>query len=795
MFRNYLKIALRNLQRNKAYAIINVLGLALSMTCGILIFTLVKYHLGFDNFHPSSERIYRVVTEEHRDRIDYDAAVPAPLGKVFRDDYTYAEIVARIATFDAVQVTITDEKDGRKFKEAVAFTESGFFDIFNYPLIAGNKKIALGEPNTAIITKSIAKKYFGDEDPINKIFRLNNKIDFKITGVLKDLPENTDRKTKIYLSYPTLKLYDEWLGSDNSWGGITDAMQCFVRLRPGATVSQVENAMAPYVKKYRPNSKNVHHYKLQPLADIHFDKRYGAVIDKEVLWVLSIIAFFLIITACVNFVNLATAQAVRRSKEVGIRKVLGSFRKQIFWQFIYETGAITFIAALVSVVLATVTIPYVNKLFNIEMSANFFSDWHLPAFISVLILVVTFLAGSYPGLILGGFQPVLAIKGKISQQSIGGFNLRRILIIAQFAISQVLVIGMIVIANQMKYAKNADLGFNKDAVALVGVGSGSSASAQHTLGDRISKIPGVENVSLCFTPPSSTDGWTTSLNYDKRSENETFAISVKMADANYVPTFNLKIIAGRNIFSADSVKEFLVNETLAKKLNLTSADQLIGKTMAINGGKMVGPIVGIVKDFHDRSFHDDINPVCISTAPNYYNFYAVKFSPKNLKATMSALEKAWTDSHPDQIFDYQFLDERIAQFYETDDLMLKLITFFSFIAIVIGCLGLYGLVSFMVSQKRKEIGIRKVLGGNLSDILWIFGKEFSRLILLALVIATPIGWLIMNKWLQNFQFRKEIGPSVFVVTILISVLIALLAGGYQSIKASVTNPIKSLRTE
>ncbi len=339
MLKNYFKTGLRSLSRNTSYTVINVLGLSLGISCAILIFSLVSSHLNYNNFHANSDRIYRIVTEQHRDIVGYTFSVPRPLGKAFRNDFTYGEKVARIVTLNSQLVTF--QKDGElvKFKEPEAsFAESEFFEIFNYPLLTGDKNSLLTS-NSAIITERLAKKYFGDENPINKTFKLNGKTDFQITGILKDLPENSDKKTEIYLPYANLKDYDENIGQDDSWGGISSSVQCFVLLREGVNPAEAEEAMVPYVKKFRPTSKNVHHYKLQPLEEIHFDGKYGGVMEKGNLWVLSFIGFFLVITACVNFINLATAQALNRAKEVGVRKVLGSQRGQLFWQFLTEPGS------------------------------------------------------------------------------------------------------------------------------------------------------------------------------------------------------------------------------------------------------------------------------------------------------------------------------------------------------------------------------------------------------------------------------------------------------------------------
>ncbi len=794
MIRNYFKIALRSLQRNKVYTSINLLGLSLGMTCGLLIFLLVKYHLSFDNFHAHSERIYRIVTEQHRDNISYVAAVPSPLGKAFRNDYTFAEKVGRICKFDNMLISIKAEKGLNKFKESqgVAFTETEYFDIFNFPLSVGNFQNALREPNTGIITERIAQKYFGNANPINQIFRVDNKLDIRVTGVLKNLPSNSDQKTEIFISYPTLKSYNDWLGSDDAWGGIHSAMQCFVRLRPRVLPSEVEKVFPAYVKKFRPTSKNVHHYKLHPLNDVHFNAQYAGAMDKHTLWILSLIGLFLIITACVNFINLATAQALNRSKEVGVRKVLGSLRGQLFWQFIAQTGLIAAIAGGIALGLAALALPYVNQLFATEISLNLLTDWRLVTFIPALILIVTFFAGSYPGLILAGFQPILALKGKLSQQNLGGFNTRRALIIIQFSISQVLIIGMIVIARQIYYAQKADLGFNKDAIMLIPIAS--TPQQAKTVKAQLQHLAGVEQVSLCYSAPASNSYWQTAPRYDNHSEEESFRTSVRAADNDYLSTFDLKLVAGRNLYPSDTVKEFLVNETFAKKLNLASPSDLLGKNLRVNGN-MTGPIVGVVKDFHDHSFHEDINAVCIPSASDFYNNYAIKISTANVPATLAAIQKVWTKMHPEQIYEYTFLDEHIASFYETEALMLKLIQLFSLIAVFIGCLGLYGLISFMATQKTKEIGIRKVLGSNIAQILWIFGKEFARLIIVSFLIAAPIAWWFMNQWLQDFKFHITIQPWIFVVTIAITLLVATLTVIYEATKAALVNPVKSLQSE
>lgn len=788
MLKSYLKLALRNIIRSASNTIINVSGLALGITCTLLIFSLVTYHLSFDNFHNDTDRIYRFVTEQHRDQVTYEGSVPPPFGKAFREDYTYAEKVARLCTIDESLVSFQQEQDLKKFTEQVAFADPEFFQIFNLPLKVGSTD-ALSDPNAAFITERMAKKFFGDQSPLDKIIRFNNKADFRIVGVLHDIPDNSDFQTQLYLSYSSVKEYSEWYAADDSWGGITSEVKTFGKLREGVTPEEVEAVLPAYVKKYRANSKNVHLYKLQPLHDIHFNANYGGVMEKKTLIVLSAIGFFLILTASLNFINLSTAQAVTRSKEVGVRKTLGSARRQLFLQFAIETSVIVFLATMIAFAVAYSVLPFVNEMFNTRVQFDLLNDTQLMIFIPALMVVITLLSCSYPGMVLAGFNPVQALKGKLT--GTGNLNLRRSLITVQFTIAQVLIIGLIVVVYQMKYFANTDMGFNQEAVVVIPVGSNDEKLK--TLKDRFLQMPDVRNVSTCFAPPSSQYRWATSLYFDNRADQEDFSVSFRGGDPEYLSTFNIGLITGRNLIASDTVREFLVNETFVNKLNTTPED-ILGKTMRVNG-KWTGPIVGVVKDFHDQSLHSDISPVFLTTNIDYYNVYAVKIDMGNLKATLAQLEQAWSETYPELMYNYSFVDEVTAEFYQTEQTMLKLIEIFSFIALFIGCMGLYGMASFMSLQKTKEIGIRKVLGGSISHILWIFGKEFSKLVLIAFLLAAPLGWYMMSQWLENFAYHVDINVWIFVIEIAIISAVVLCTVGYKALRSAVMNPVKALRAE
>jgi putative ABC transport system permease protein len=793
MVRHFFNIALRNLERNKAYTLINVICLALGITCAILTFTLIKYHLSFDTFHSNIDRIYRITIEFHQEGISREPNVPQPIGKAFRDDYTFSEKVAMVYSLSDKLVSIASSEGDKKFKENIAFAEREYFDLLNFPLIQGEKNTILTEPNTAIITERIAEKYFGEQNPIDRVIRVDNQWDFRITGILKDFPINTDRKDEIYLSYSNLKDHNSWLAGD-SWRGVAGGMHCFVLLKPNVLPDEVDKTFPTLSKKYyNERDAEVYQFKLQPISDIHFNPDLEGYVAKKNLWALALIGLFLIITASVNFINLATAHALSRSKEIGVRKVLGSRRKQLFWQFIAETSLITFFALVLAFTLAQLTLPYVNQLFDIRLQINIFQDVYLLTFLPVLILFVILLSGFYPGLILAGFQPVLALKGALSQKHIGGFSMRRALVVTQFAIAQILIIGTLVIANQMRYSNNADMGFVKDAIVMVPVPE-KVKSKTSALNSEIARITGVEKVTFCNDAPASEDFATVDLRFDSRTEYEDFDISVKAGDDQYISTFDLQLVAGRNLLPSDTVGEFILNETAVKKLGL-KADDVIGKKMIIGLNNSEGIIVGVVKDFHNKSFHESIHPLCITTANQWYSNCAIKINPLNLSSTLSIIEATWKQTFPDHVYEFDFLDKQIARFYVFDNMILRLIQVFAGIAIIICSLGLYGLVSFMVVQKTKEVGVRKVLGASVSNVTWLFGKEFIRLLFIGFVVAAPFAWWVMNSWLETFAYRIQMGPDIFVLAILITFTVAVIAVGYKSVLAALMNPVDSLRSE
>lgn len=796
MLKTYFLTSWRHLLRNKAYAVINIIGLSLGITCGILIFVLVRYHLGFDTFHRDAGRIYRVITEFHSEGIERNQGVPGPFGNAFRNDYAFASDVARVVAYKDMLISIPGDGEAKKFQEekGVAFADPSFFRIFNFPLVRGDIRSALSGPHSAIVTQTIARKYFGTEDVVGKVIRFNNKTDYVLTGVLKDLPPNTDRNEQIYLAYPGLKEHNAWLYSDSSWGGVYGGCQCFIRLKPGGARETVEKALFPAFsrKYYQGDDASVFRFKLQPLSDIHFNTDLDGYADKKYLWAISFVGLFLIVTACVNFINLATAQALNRSREVGVRKVLGSKPVHAFWQFMAETTLISLFALLLGLGLAWGSLPFLNGLFNSHITLDLLGSWSLPAFLLLATMGVIFLSGSYPGLILARFRPVLALKGRISQRNIGGFSLRRMLVVLQFSISQLLIIGTLVIARQIDFSEHSDLGFKKEGIVTVPLPV-NDVVRMKTLRNRFLQIGGVRMATLCFQPPAAGSNNSSDFQYDNRPKVELWSINQKMADDQYIPAFGLQLIAGRNLFPSDTAREYVVNETVVRKLHLSDPNDIIGKRVKVD--ERQAPVVGVVKDFFNYSFRGEIVPLVIMSQADGYRNCALSIDMDHVGAILARVAKIWNETYPEYVYSHQFLDERIARFYELDDIMLRLIETFSGIAIFIGCLGLYGLVSFMAVRKTREIGIRKALGAGQRQILWLFGKEFVRLLGVAFLVAAPIAWYVMHRYLQEFKYRIPIGWQVFVPAAAGTFAVAVLTVSYRSWRAASANPVESLKTE
>ncbi len=801
MFRNYLKIAWRNLRKNRTYALINVTGLALGIGCALLIFALVRYHFATDTHHRNYDRTYRIVsTFDTPDGAFHTTGVPYPMGKAVRTDHPDMAQLAMIDQWEEPMVSVpaTGGPD-KKFKEDEegigAFVEPSYFRIFDYDWIAGGPT-DLSQPNTVVISAENARKYFGTTDNVvGKLIKLNGRINARIVGVFQDYRDNTDFAYSVMPSYATLKEYQGEVSED--FGNTNSSSQCYVLLDDRFTAADWDRQMSAFVKKHNPKGVDKVRYPMQPLSEIHFATDYNGV-SKGLIVSLFIIGVFLIVTASINFVNLATAQALTRSREVGVRKVMGSTQGQLFAQFMGETALITLVATGIAIGLFQLGQQLVRQNLNGAFKFTFYFDASVIGWLVLLIVGVILLSGVYPALVLAGFKPVMALAGKITTRQVGGFSVRRGLVVAQFAISQMLIIGMVVVANQLRYVQEKDLGFRKDAILTIQLPfvDKQDIPKMSTLRALATNIPDVEKFSYSMSGAPQS-GWVSSTNiqYDTRPEPEKFESHRKGIDENYLDLYGIKLVAGRNLYKSDTAREALVNETFVRKLGLQNPAQILGKTLHLNDNRRHLEIVGVVRDFNQVTLQEAIDPLFMTTQASDYYAANLQLRTGNFRRVIRQLEAHYNTVYPDSYFTHQFVDAQIERSYQQEQTMGKLVNFFAGIAVLIGCLGLYGLVLFMAAQKTKEIGVRKVLGASVGSILWLFGKEFARLIAVAFVLAAPLAWYVMNGWLQDFEYKITLGPGIFLVAIVATALVAALTVSFQSVKAALMNPVKSLRSE
>jgi len=805
MIRNYFKIAIRNLKRHKAFSVINIAGLAIGVASCLLLFTVIKYELSYDRFQPGYENIYRVVTEDKTpDDVFYTPGIPFPALEALRIDIPEITTGVLMANYGS-QVSVPGKNGSngtadKKFIESSGFffADPQFFQIFKYTWLTGSPDV-LKEPNVTVLTQKMATKYFGDwKNATGRFLKLDNAIIVKVAGIIEDVKVNTDFPLGIVSSYETAKSSNGVYFYSKYWGATTSNFQIYAKLPENTSVNKINNQLLAFSEKnYSERKRTARTNFLQPLSELHFDKRFETygdhTTDKSTLWTLALIGLFIIVMACINFINLSTAQAVGRSKEIGIRKVLGSFRRQLFGQVMGETAFIVIASVIFATALAALCLPFIKHIASIEESLGFL-NWQTLFFLLALIVLVTLFAGLYPAMILSGFKPVLALKNKITSASVGGISLRRGLVVAQFAISQILIIGTIVAVTQMKYIRNADLGFAKEAILIINSNTDSTAqSRQKTFGYKLKQLPGVKTASFSSDVPSSDNNSATNFAFDHRPD-ENFSLYMKFADENYFKTYGLQFLNGRAFSASDTTNEVVVNETLIKKLGVTDASLAIGKEIRMGSGSWK-TIVGVVKDFKTNSLKEDIKPLIIAERREFYGVAGIKLKTSNLNKTQAAVEAAWNETFPEYAYTTTYMDESLAEFYKQDEQLALLYKWFAGIAIFISCLGLYGLVSFMAVQKTKEVGIRKVLGASSANIVYLFSKEFTILIAVAFVIAAPLAYFMMHSWLQDFVYRINLGIGVFIIAVFISIIIAWITVGYKAVKAAVANPVKSLRSE
>jgi putative ABC transport system permease protein len=785
MIRSYILIAFRNIKRNLGYAFLNVLGLTLGIAACLALFLIVRNELNYDNY-AKADRTYRVTLNA----IDFNSNVALAVAPKMRADFPELEQVSQVLYNNDVMVKVGE----KRFRDKdFVIADVHLPQIFDFQWIAGDPKTALAEPNSIVLDETLAKKYFGDANPMGKVINVENQINAKVTGVIKDIPANRSLPIQSMLSLESIR--SQLKNAMTEFWNIGGGFFTFILLPKNYTVQRIQVRIPDFLhKNWALNPKEVR-LPLQPLRDIHFDQRYinnvVTPVSKDTFYALIGVALLIIVTACINFVNLATAQATKRAKEVGVRKVLGANRGQLIKQFLGEAGVLVVIAVILGVSLAAIFLSGADKWMGIKIDASQLAQPLVIGWIAGITITVILIAGLYPAFVQSAFQPIDTLKNKTSKVS-RGFTLRKALVVSQFAISQILIVGTLIVAHQMDYFENQDLGFNKESVISFYT---PDTKKQMEFKQELLGLPGVQQVTLCNGAPSYNNQFS-SFSAPQFGVTKDDVTEIKDVDENYINMFGMKMLAGQKITKkapGDSSQKVVVNETLIHKLGMMNPEKAVGEHFMLNGRN--ANIIGVIQDFQSESKHKKRRACAFMYNPDVFFMTSVKIGPGTINKTISQIGKMWAALNPNNLFEYQFLDEHIATFYTQEQKVYTAFKLFSTIAIIIGCLGLYGLIMFAASQRTREIGIRKVLGAPIASIVGLFSKEFVLLIGIAFLIAAPAGYYLMNSWLNNYAYHISIGPGTFVLAILVSIIIAGVTIAYQTIKAALVNPVKSLRSE
>ncbi len=796
MIKNHFKTAFRNLIKRKFYSAINIFGLSLGIACAIFLYLFISYHLSFDRYHKNASRTYRILNEVYFDKPVYEKGASMGMYRALAAGVANVTDVTVILSNYTFTVTVNSSKTERRFKEDknVALVPPNWFKMFDYNWIAGNGD-ELNLPNTAVITQQESLKFFGNSNPMGRILLFDNRQPVKIVGLLRDKPANTDLKSGIYVSLLSLKnLYpnteDKFF---TDWGWTNSTTSLYLALTDKKSKPEVESEIAALAKINLGDNAKYYHSWLQPLADVHFNTDYGGAIQKSLLVTLMIIGVLIILIASFNYINISIAQQSRRMTEVGTRKVLGGTSWQLFMQFITETFIMVTIAAIIAVMLVTLILPLANQFLFSQEPVHLLSYKNIIIFISGLLAGLILLSGCYPAFILSRINVFKALKKEAGTWKAG--MLRKVLVVIQNSAAYILIICAFIMVLQVRYLIHTDIGYKRDALVLIPLPD-TSQIKRDLLRDQLNKMPQVESFTFCYKPPSSENNFGGSVKFGNRPDWEKWPAGSPVGDTSYVKSFGLRIIAGRNIRESKESPEYLVNETMIHKLGLKNPGEAIGEPLVAGQfDDQKGIIVGVVKDFNAQSLEVPIGPEVIASVPGKFRTIGVKLNGTDLHQAINNIREKWEQVYPEEIFEYHFFDDQIAGLYKKEELQQKIISIAGSLAVIISCLGLLGLVSLVTLQRTKEIGIRKVVGASVGNIAIMLSKDFLKLIFISIVIASPVAWLIINKWINNFAHRIHIEWWVFAVTGLFSVLIALVTISFQAIKAAIANPVKSLRTE
>jgi len=792
---SFIKTTFRSFSKDKSFTFINVLGLTLGIFSALMIILMAKHDLSFDRFHENANSIYRVNFETSRGgSLRHHPTSPAPVTNAMKEEFTEVLDGAFVSYQRSGEFLVDGTKEFRE-EDGVAITTASFFDLFSFPIIAGDVA-SFDQPNQVILTESIARKYYGIDDPIDAVGQTLQMDDvvLNVAAIAADFPTTTDLPFTILISLETMK--DELRAE--VWGSIDMSTNNYVTVAPGTDIDDLESKLPAMLTKFAGDRMaNFLTLKLQPLSTVHFDSRYGnysgRTVPDRIVWGLALVALVMLITACINFINLSTANAIRRSKEVGIRKVLGVGRMELIQKFIGETAILTLISFLIAIPIAKILHPTIEEMVGFTFDFVLFGDSTFWLFSAAVAVIIILFAGLYPAFFMSRFDPMNALRSGSSGSQSSGSWLRKSLVVFQFMISQVLLIGLFIVQSQLSYFLQADMGFDKEGVVIAQLPEGDEAKAA-PLKDAWQAIPGVNTVSRANAGAASQGRWMTSFMFEGMDPDDQPFTEMKMADADYLETYGFELLAGRNYFASDSSREILVNEMLINKMGITNPEDAIGKTISASqeGGER---IVGVIKDFFATSMYENINPVFIMQNDEQYFTLNAKINVDDISNTMAQMEEAWTTVYPNEPFGIVFMDESIRQFYDREQRLSEVITWFTVIALFIGGIGLFGLITYVVNQRQKEIGVRKVMGASFKDLIYVISRDFVILLCIAFVISAPLSWYFGNQWLEDYLFRIDIAPTIFVFAFTASLAVALVSIAQKCWQATRVNPVETLRNE
>jgi len=810
MFKNYFKNAWRHIMRHKTYSAINVMGLALGI-CGCLVIYLIEsFEFGFDTFHPDKERIYCVdlsMTGTPDPSRSHWNSVPPPMPDAMRNDISGLGTVAAFRLYRPEVKIKTGDKPVKKFDETEGvIVQPEYFDILQYTWLSGSKKTSLRNPMTVVLTQSRARTYFGDLQPNQMIGRTiiyNDSLIVTVTGILKDWNKNSDFNFSDFISFSTIKSSFLKHQLPSAWDMRSADSQMLIKLPVGVNPSQIDAQFPSFIKKHIDSHHNPGlHAQLQQFTGIHFHREYGGwwgnKADLRVLYILSAVALFILLIAAINFINLSTAQSVQRTKEIGILKVLGSGRGGILAQFLTET----FILASLAVAIAVIAIRPLLGLFAeyIPPGVKFnFGDCTAWIFLACIAIFTTLLAGFYPARLLSAFKPVASLKGETSNRAGNKGSLRKSLIVFQFTISLLFIIGTLAVNNQISYMQNVDLGIKTNNIITLRTVFRNETDKMKVLAENIKHLPGIEQAITEAMPPVGRMHFNDPIQLLGSNEDRMDSYTYSGSES-FVPFYHIKIVAGRNLFPADTAAEYLINVTAAKAIGFSDPKQAIGRRLSVGFRHKTCPIVGVVADFNEESLNERIKPCIIANFAEMPQGIALKLTQAeyqngNIPVLVNNIAKEWKKLYPGEPFDYSFLGDSIAKLYEKDQQTAWLMRTATFITIFISCMGLFGLAMFTTERRTKEISIRKVLGASVANILTMLNKEVVVLIAISLLIASPIAWIFIHKWLQNFAYHGNLSPWVFILAGAGAMSIALATISFRTIRSATANPVKGLRNE